>query len=68
MARRLVVSSALAVAVSAAGAGGAKGAGEASFYPQAKILWRDLYRPGRSVRCAVTPSDGRLSGPTATAR
>jgi peptidase M23-like protein len=32
------------------------------------VLRRGLARPGRSVRCAVTPSDGRLSGPTATAR
>ena len=30
------------------------------------VLRRGLARPGRSVRCAVTPSDGRLSGPTAT--
>jgi hypothetical protein len=32
------------------------------------VLRKGLARPGRSVRCAVTPSDGRLSGPTATAR
>jgi len=32
------------------------------------VLRRGLARPGRSVPCAVTPSDGRLSGPTATAR
>ena len=44
MARCLVVALlALVVAVSAAGAGGANGAGELSFYPQAGILWRDLY-------------------------
>ena len=30
------------------------------------VLRRGLARPGRSVRCAVTPSDGRLSGPTAS--
>ena len=32
------------------------------------VLRKGLARPGKSVRCAVTPSDGRLSGPTATAR
>ena len=31
------------------------------------VLRRGLARPGRRVRCAVTPSDGRLSGPTAAA-
>jgi hypothetical protein len=31
------------------------------------VLRRGLARPGRKVRCAVTPSDGRLSGPTAAA-
>ena len=31
------------------------------------VLRKGLARPGKSVRCAVTPSDGRLSGPTATA-
>jgi hypothetical protein len=29
------------------------------------VLRRGVARPGRSVRCAVTPSDGRLSGMTA---
>ncbi len=31
------------------------------------VLRKGLARPGKSVRCAVTPSDGRLTGPTATA-
>jgi hypothetical protein len=31
------------------------------------VLRRGLARPGRNVRCSVTPSDGRLSGPTASA-
>jgi hypothetical protein len=31
------------------------------------VLRKGFVRPGKSVRCAVTPSDGRLSGPTATA-
>src|SRR5688500_20383826 len=44
MARYLTVPLlALVVATSAAGAAGANGAGELTFYPQAGILWRDLY-------------------------
>ncbi len=69
MARYLVVSLfALVVAVSAAGAGGANGAGELTFYPQAGILWRDLYPnnfvdldPGPGVRdfaCGTQTYDG----------
>ncbi|HKX47048.1 MAG TPA: M23 family metallopeptidase [Gaiellaceae bacterium] len=43
--RRIAVCVALGlmVAVSASGAGGANGAGELTFYPQAGILWRDIY-------------------------
>ncbi|HET8969249.1 MAG TPA: M23 family metallopeptidase, partial [Gaiellaceae bacterium] len=70
MARRLVVSALLALAVvaSAAGAGGANGAGEFTFYPQAGILWRDLYPnnfvdldPGPGLRdfaCGTQTYDG----------
>jgi murein DD-endopeptidase MepM/ murein hydrolase activator NlpD len=59
MARHAVVALALAlfVAVSASGAGGANGEGELTFYPQAGILWQDLYPnnfvdldPGPGVR------------------
>lgn len=31
------------------------------------VLRKGLARPGKSVRCVVTPSDGRLAGPTTTA-
>ena len=31
------------------------------------VLRRDAARPGEAVSCRVTPSDGRLAGPTATA-
>jgi Peptidase family M23 len=57
--RRLAVWSALALAVAAlaSGAGGANGVGELTFYPQAGILWQDLYPanfvdldPGPGVR------------------
>ena len=43
--RLLAVSIALAlsVAAGASGAGGANGEGEFTFYPQAGILWQDLY-------------------------
>src|SRR5688572_6488221 len=69
MARSLIVSLlALVVATSAAGAGGANGAGELTFYPQAGILWRDLYPtnfvdldPGPGVRdfaCGTQTYDG----------
>ena len=69
MARYLIVSLlALVVATSAAGAGGANGAGELTFYPQAGILWRDLYPtnfvdldPGPGVRdfaCGTQTYDG----------
>ena len=59
MARRLAASAllALVLAASASGAGSANGAGELTFYPQAGILWRDLYPhnfvdldPGPEVR------------------
>ena len=69
MARSLVVLLlALVVAVSAAGARGVNGAGELTFYPQAGILWRDLYPtnfvdldPGPGVRdfaCGTQTYDG----------
>ena len=69
MARHLIVPLlALVVAASAAGAGGANGAGELTFYPQAGILWRDLYPtnfvdldPGPGVRdfaCGTQTYDG----------
>jgi hypothetical protein len=68
--RRLLVSIALGltVAIAAAGAGGANGAGELTFYPQAGILWRDLYPnnfvdldPGPGLRdyaCGTQTYDG----------
>jgi murein DD-endopeptidase MepM/ murein hydrolase activator NlpD len=68
--RRLACSFALAlaVAVPASGAGGANGAGELTFYPQAGILWQDLYPsnfvdldPGHGVRdfaCGTQMYDG----------
>jgi hypothetical protein len=68
--RRLLVSSllALATAVVVSGAGGANGVGEFTFYPQAGILWRDLYPnnfvdldPGPGVRdfaCGTQTYDG----------
>ena len=68
--RRILVCAALALAVSdaASGAGGANGAGELTFYPQAGILWRDLYPnnfvdldPGPGVRdyaCGTQTYDG----------
>ena len=45
MARRLAALSLLVLVATAvaSGAGGANGAGEFTFYPQAGILWRDLY-------------------------
>ena len=59
---------ALVVAVSASGAGGANGEGELTFYPQAGILWQDLYPnnfvdldPGPGVRdymCGAQTYDG----------
>ena len=70
MARRALVALALAlvVAVSASGAGGANGEGELTFYPQAGILWHDLYPnnfvdldPGPGVRdymCGTQTYDG----------
>jgi len=70
MARRLAVSALLArvVAVSASGAGSANGAVELTFYPQAGILWRDLYPnnfvdldPGPGLRdfaCGTQTYDG----------
>jgi Peptidase family M23 len=68
--RRLLVWTALALVVvgSAAGAGGANGAGEFTFYPQAGILWQDLYPanfvdldPGPGLRdfnCGTQTYDG----------
>ena len=68
--RRLVLSAVLvlATAVLASGAGGANGAGELTFYPQAGILWRDLYPnnfvdldPGPGLRdyaCGTQTYDG----------
>ena len=68
--RRLVSFLALcfAVAAAASGAGGANGAGELTFYPQAGILWRDLYPnnfvdldPGPGLRdyaCGAQTYDG----------
>ena len=57
-----------AVAAAASGAGGANGAGELTFYPQAGILWRDLYPnnfvdldsgPGiRDYACGAQTYDG----------
>jgi hypothetical protein len=32
------------------------------------VLRRGFGRPGRRVSCTVTPSDGKLLGPTASAR
>jgi murein DD-endopeptidase MepM/ murein hydrolase activator NlpD len=70
MARRALVPLALAfvVAVGASGAGGANGEGELTFYPQAGILWQDLYPdnfvdldPGPGVRdfmCGTQTYDG----------
>lgn len=70
MGRRTLVTLALAlvVAVSAAGAGGATGESEFGFYPQAGILWQDLYPnnfvdldpgPGvRDYRCGTQTYDG----------
>ena len=56
------------MAVLASGAGGANGAGELAFYPQAGILWRDLYPnnfvdldPGPGLRdyaCGTQTYDG----------
>ena len=69
-ARRLFLASvvAIAMAVLAPGAGGANGAGELAFYPQAGILWRDLYPnnfvdldPGPGLRdyaCGTQTYDG----------
>jgi hypothetical protein len=64
----LCVALGLAVAIAASGAGGANGAGELTFYPQAGILWRDLYPnnfvdldPGPGVRdyaCGTQTYDG----------
>jgi hypothetical protein len=58
----------LVVAIVPAGAGGANGANEFAFYPQAGILWRDLYPnnfvdldPGPGVRdyaCGAQTYDG----------
>jgi len=68
--RLLAVSIALAlsVAAGASGAGGANGEGEFTFYPQAGILWQDLYPnnfvdldPGPGVRdymCGTQTYDG----------
>jgi hypothetical protein len=68
--RRIAVCVALglAVAVAASGAGGVNGAGEFTFYPQAGILWRDLYPnnfvdldPGPGLRdfaCGTQTYDG----------
>jgi hypothetical protein len=68
--RRLVVSAVLGVLVAAlaSGAGGANGVGEFTFYPQAGILWRDLYPnnfvdldPGPGLRdyaCGTQTYDG----------
>jgi len=68
--RRLAVWSALALAVAAlaSGAGGANGVGELTFYPQAGILWQDLYPanfvdldsgPGvRDFACGAQTYDG----------
>jgi murein DD-endopeptidase MepM/ murein hydrolase activator NlpD len=68
--RRLAVWSALALVVAAlaSGAGGANGAGELTFYPQAGILWQDLYPanfvdldqgPGlRDFACGTQTYDG----------
>jgi murein DD-endopeptidase MepM/ murein hydrolase activator NlpD len=70
MTRRALVTVALVVlvAVSASGAGGANGEGEFTFYPQAGILWQDLYPnnfvdldPGPGVRdymCGTQTYDG----------
>jgi hypothetical protein len=70
MARRLAVSALLALVLvaSASGAGSANGAGELTFYPQAGILWRDLYPnnfvdldPGPGLRdfaCGTQTYDG----------
>ena len=70
MARRLAITLllALVVVVSASGAGSANGAGELTFYPQAGILWRDLYPnnfvdldPGPGLRdfaCGTQTYDG----------
>ena len=59
---------ALSVAALASGAGGANGEGEFTFYPQAGILWQDLYPnnfvdldpgPGvRDYRCGTQTYDG----------
>jgi hypothetical protein len=69
-ARTLLVSSVVVIALTllASGAGGANGAGELTFYPQAGILWRDLYPtnfvdldPGPGVRdyaCGAQTYDG----------
>jgi hypothetical protein len=32
------------------------------------VLRKGLAGPGKTVRCSVTPSDGKRAGPTATAR
>jgi hypothetical protein len=76
MRNRVVVLGALGlvVAVLAAGAGGANGAGEFAFYPQAGILWRDLYPhnfvdldPGPGVRdyaCGTQTYDGHTGTDT----
>ena len=69
--RRLLavpIALALAVAAAASGAGGADGEGELTFYPQAGILWQDLYPnnfvdldPGpevRDYRCGTQSYDG----------
>jgi hypothetical protein len=70
LARRLLVSLVFALSAAAAvsGAGGANGAGEFTFYPQAGILWRDLYPnnfvdldPGPGIRdfaCGTQTYDG----------
>jgi hypothetical protein len=64
----LLIATILVVAGSASGAGGAKGAAELTFYPQAGILWQDLYPanfvdldPGPGARdytCGTQTYDG----------
>lgn len=64
----LLIATAVAVAAGASGAGGANGAAELTFYPQAGILWQDLYvasfvdlDPGPGVRdyaCGTQTYDG----------
>ena len=64
----LLIATAVAVVGIASGAGGANGAAELTFYPQAGILWQDLYvanfddlDPGPGVRdygCGTQTYDG----------